>query len=391
MRTSWTWPSPDPRSGSPRRVARGGRRLAVPRPGISLLEVTFSIGVVMIGLVGIAALIPLAGSQANRGAVADAAARTGANAIREFHVRSMANPNAWRWFDPANSRFRAVTPAELLVGNSFCMDPRDVAQGFVVNDHGMRNFFPHVGNIQMPRVTLTPTPSADSSVVLGRLAANRLFTAQDDLVFELPSDRTLGPVQNFSRATDNPNSAPLRRNVGGTISWKATLVPRLDRLGNPTDLYTLSIVVFARRVLDPNPVDLDNATERVVEVDVFYSASPAMGGGDVRLVTLRNEASDLQLRGGDWVMLSGRKIRFNPVTQQPAGTVDVHIWYRVIQAGEEPVFVASRDRWVRDVTLIGPDWDWGNLVDGTQVTIARGAAAVFEKTIRLETSSLWTN
>ena len=38
------------------------------RAGISLLEVTFSIGVVMIGLIGIAALIPVAGSQARQGA-----------------------------------------------------------------------------------------------------------------------------------------------------------------------------------------------------------------------------------------------------------------------------------------------------------------------------------
>ena len=51
-----------------------------PRParaGISLLEVMFSIGVVMIGLLGIAALLPVAGMQARKGAVADAAARLG--------------------------------------------------------------------------------------------------------------------------------------------------------------------------------------------------------------------------------------------------------------------------------------------------------------------------
>ena len=47
---------------------------------------------------------------------------------------------------------------------------------------------------------------------------------------------------------------------------------------------------------------------------------------------------------------------------------------------------------LRDVTLVGPDWDWQNLIrTPTQVTIVRGAVAVFEKTIRLETSSLWTN
>ena len=66
------------------------------RSGISLLEVMFSIGVVMIGLVGIAALLPVAGMQAKKGAVADAAARLGADAVRDFHVRGMANPRNWR-------------------------------------------------------------------------------------------------------------------------------------------------------------------------------------------------------------------------------------------------------------------------------------------------------
>ena len=62
---------------------------------------------------------------------------------------------------------------------------------------------------------------------------------------------------------------PLRRNANGTISWMATMVPRLDRVGNPTDSYTLSIVVFSRRVLDPDPSD--PSSERVVMVARFYS------------------------------------------------------------------------------------------------------------------------
>ena len=64
------------RGGAASRAIGGVRRRA--RAGISLLEVMFSIGVVMIGLVGIAALLPVAGAQANKGAVADASARHGA-------------------------------------------------------------------------------------------------------------------------------------------------------------------------------------------------------------------------------------------------------------------------------------------------------------------------
>ncbi len=49
------------------------------------------------------------------------------------------------------------------------------------------------------------------------------------------------------------------------------------------------------------------------------------------------------------------------------------------------------DRWTRDVTVVGPDWDVANIVGDTQVTIVRGVVEVHEKTIRLETSSMWTN
>ncbi|MHB8861703.1 MAG: type IV pilus modification PilV family protein [Pirellulaceae bacterium] len=361
------------------------------RAGISLLEVTFSIGVVMIGLVGIAALLPVAGSQANKGAIADSAARRGVDAVREFHVRSMANPNTWRWFDPSISMFRPVALAELVDGLSFCIDPRFVAQGVANSDHVGRNGFPYIDDLNagtvlsMPRITLSPSPWAAGNLVMGRLQADQIFTSDDELVFELPSDRTLGPLQSFSLAPTAP-FAPLRRSINGYTSWMATVVPRLDRMGNLTDEYTLSIVVFSRRVIDAAVNNENVASERVVRVASFFSGQPAVGGGDMELVTRRNNEEDLRLRTGDWVMLSGTKLR--PGLATP---IQVHKWYRVANAGEEAVFDASTNNWVRDVTLIGPDWDWAsNISPTTQVTIVRGVVAVFEKTIRLETSSLWT-
>ncbi|MHB8973618.1 MAG: type IV pilus modification PilV family protein [Pirellulaceae bacterium] len=360
------------------------------RSGISLLEVVFSIGVVMIGLVGIAALLPVAGSQANKGAVADSAARLGADAVREFHVRSMGNPSAWRWFDGIQLQFRRVTPAELMAGNSFCLDPRFVAQGTA--DHAGRSRFPYIDPgtvLSMPRITLTPSPGALDTAVMLRPHADQVFTSGDGLVFDLPGDRTLGPVQNFSLAPvalfpPPLVPPPLRRNTNGHISWLATIVPKLDRMGNLTDEYTLSVVVFSRRIIDDVLTNL--GSERVVEIPTvnFYSGQPAIGGGDLRLVTRRNDPDDLELRSGDWVMLSATKER------PGMSTIQVHKWYRVANAGEESV-LASPGVWARDVTLTGPDWDWlSNRPSTTQVTIARGAAAVFEKTIRLETSSLWT-
>ena len=240
----------------------------------------------------------------------------------------------------------------------------------------------------MPRISLDTGKGL--AQVLGKLQADQIFQGRDDLVFDLPADRTLGPVQNFSLTS---TSAPLRRNTNGYTSWMATVVPRLDRVGNPTDEYTLSIVVFNRRVIDPVTTDENRSSERVVLVSSFYSGAPAVGGGDLQLVTRRNNKEDLELRSGDWILLSGTK------ETSSGGAVQVHQWYRVVNVGEEPTFDTTNSVWLRDATLIGPDWDVGHLMPlpnpnnafTTQVTIVRGVVAVFEKTIRLETTSLWTN
>ena len=62
---------------------------------------------------------------------------------------------------------------------------------------------------------------------MGMLQANQVFTSDDSLVFDLPKDRTIGPVQNFSRGSSS--NQPLRRSTTGSLSWMATIVPRLDR------------------------------------------------------------------------------------------------------------------------------------------------------------------
>ncbi len=366
------------------------------RRGVSLLEVVFAIGVVMVGLLGIAALLPVAGVLANKGAVADSAANMAATAIRDFEVRGMGQPRNWRWHNPTLGppQFVNLLPTP---GQSFCLDPRFAG---AANRPDVRNKFPYnvlYDNtlLWMPRFSLAPFPGAANSLFMGRLQAEQVFSGRDDLVFDLPDDRTLGPIQNFGNLL-------AKRQVEGRISWMATVVPKLDRLGTPTDEYTMSIVVFARRQIDEeiprdpaNPfVGFENyASERVVVASSFFSGQPAFGGGDVQLATRAGRpAGDLELRGGDWVMLSSVKLT-------AVGTVQVHKWYRVISAGEDPIWDTATGRFFREVTLTGPDWDWGhmgtntplNYATPTQVTIVRRVVAVFEKTVRLELSSLWTN
>jgi hypothetical protein len=317
----------------------------------------------------------------------------------------MANYNLWRGYDSSLGQFRAATTQDILARQSYCIDPRFVARGTNNAAHLIRSQFPIVNvpgpgatPLNMARVTLTPPYLQDESVYMGPLQADEVFTGSDDLTFDLPSDRTLGPQQNFSRLRVAP-FAPLKRNTNGTISWMATLVPKLNRKQVPTDEYTLSIVVFSRRVIDQDSglANLNLSSERLLQVRTFWSGTPATGGGDVELATLRDHKDDIELRAGNWVMLSS--YRLVPVPGGgPDDLVPVHKWYRVGNVEEDAFFQGGV--WVRNATLVGPDWDWGNMANNfatgaystpTYVTHARGVVAVFEKTIRLESSSLWLN
>jgi hypothetical protein len=164
----------------------------------------------------------------------------------------------------------------------------------------------------------------------------------------------------------------------------ATIVPKLDRMGNFRDLYTLSIVLFNRRdpLMEMNAVN--ERLARVAQAADFYSGG--YGGGDLKLTAARE--SDLDLREGSWVMLGGS------VSGSDGNPIFVFQWYRVLAADMETHFDdlgnadASDDVWTREVTIHGPDWHFGRT---PQVTLVSGVVAVYEKTIRLETSSLWSD
>jgi hypothetical protein len=245
-----------------------------------------------------------------------------------------------------------------------------------------------------------------------------LFYSNDDLSFELPPDRNAPPDQIFGA-----NNA--RRQYEGTMSWMATLVPRLDITdpsepfvdgngngrwdstesytdsdGNgqfdkgtePGDLYQLSIVVFDRR---DSSMEMNAQNERVVNVALFHNNG--LGGGDVTLGA--STAEELELKPGQWLMLMAtpHPMIANASTTLNFPGVSLFRWYRVIDAEDEPRDVTgSVYPWERDVVLQGPDWPvayFASLTSPaqrpTRVAVVSNVVAVYERTIRLEKSGLW--
>ena len=260
--------------------------------------------------------------------------------------------------------------------------------------------------------------------------AYQVFMAQDDLVFDLPDDRTVAPRQKF-------DAANAKRQFDGKYTWMATVSPKglmywssaMASVPN-TDLATLSIIVMYRRDMsmamhyaDPDSEGPD--PERLVYVDFRWtpadpsSPPPAtstdlapgagIGGGNVWLKTIAHDrdgdgnvdphcSQDLEIRKGDWLMLSAKVLPNNDATKAP---VSVFRWYRVLST--DVVVGDVTNGYAREVTLLGPDWTdvigaqmvvTGGappVAQATQATLLTCVAAVYEKTIRLETTSLWTD
>jgi len=391
------------------------------RGGVTVLEVLFSIGIVAVGLLGVLTIVPVAGNRVTQGSIADNSDRLGRNAIRQFDVGQMRRLKMWTRFDttdPLNQQYVDFWPT--VSQPAFCIDPLFVstystaaASGTAVSSK--TEFFPYFVptgvEARMRRISLRTRYNGSTGMTLGQ--AYEVFMAQDDLVFDLPEDRTLAPRQKF-------DASNAKRQFDGKYTWMATVSPKglmyLSAMASvpQTDLATLSIIVMYRRDMsmamhfaDPDSEGPD--PERLVAVDFRDTAGnlapgAGIGGGNVRLVTIEHDrdgdgnvdphcSQDLEARKGDWLMLSAI---VRPNDDPTLAPVSVFRWYRVLST--DVVVGDVTNGFAREVTLLGPDWTdviGAQMVAGApavaQATLLNCVAAVYEKTIRLETSSLWTD
>lgn len=405
------------------------------RSGVTIVEVLFAIGIVIMGLMGIGGLIMIAGTQLTQGLQADGMSNIGLNAVEEFDMRHLRHQDNLVAYDPTNSTFvNSQTP------ESYCIDPYFIARQVVNNNTNVAqlNSFPGIaipsGNptqlAVMPRVTIAnPTGIINDPAfydpntygvgvarIMNELQAQELFTAKDNLAMrdtdtatELPQqvwfdDRLLatsasprrsdGTDNDHDGTIDEADEAFIKRigfgdmgRLGATeFSWMATITPNrsfmIDASGTSagrdrTDQYLVSIVVFHNRVLNQTTATLEDQ-ERMLEVTLRGNG---FGGGEVRLHSSNLNA--LSLKHNDWVMLSAQS-SMGPQFR----------WYRITYIDDEIQELAN-GTFYRDATLQGPDWnriEWlptsPNPVK-THATFVPHVIGVFEKTIRMETTSLY--
>ena len=119
----------------------------------------------------------------------------------------------------------------------------------------------------------------------------------------------------------------------------------------------------------------------------------AYGGGDLTLTGTANSWS-VNLNIGEWLMLGWMVNDVPPTTTGGSYSTRPYFrWYRIVAASPP---VLSGSSWTRSVTVNGADINLVSLVplSGSAQAMAfiyDGAVGVYERPVRLEGPSLWSN
>ena len=284
--------------------------------------------------------------------------------------------------------------------------------------------------IEMYRVTCATALQA---------AADQVCQSLDDLVFDTSSG---GPDSLPTGGFNNPAGVHTKRSFQGQFSWLATLVPVYgDPLAPAGTMFPsgipvsrnamiLSTVVFNQRptavapgtVLNGANVSGERAAQATFSGTGFPNAatrpSQGIGAGELQISELNPSATldqaniDLAVKPGEWIMLGTMIADPNAPTQSRNSTGlpqrPFFRWYRVVNVGPimQSVGLSTNDNrsgaFARDLTVTGADWQMATVVPTVSqkdsktypqffAFIYDGAVAVYERTVRLEGTSMWSN
>lgn len=446
------------------------------RSGITLLEVLIATFVMTVGLLSLAALLPVGRFEMQEADRFDRGSALGRAAYRQLLISSCLRPENWLYTpnspsDPLYPVVGDLSSSATAVPNPFVRNPHPFMphpKGSSAGVNGLPpltpiildplvtmaqtmpggNGFAIVGQFPMsgtpllgpesslpfiPRATLRNFPNvmnmgARNGITLMPLSAvEELFRSEDDLNLRLPADKSSRPFQEWW--LDTRGSTKLARKAFGAYSWFVTIAPDVtEAMGAPIDsnvgiatvpgnglttrqFWVAVAVCFNREIQNfaarPELLARYDRSERVVWCDFVFSGLGT--GSDARLrvqgvANVNDAEAALTVRAEQWIMAVGVAKNYCLGGNSPAMQTCIQ-WYRVTSAADQVTQdVNSATTWYRSVRLSGRDWSIGGYEDANSFSyadlgesstchaiIVNQVIGVYEKTMTLDGSSIWSN
>ncbi len=346
--------------------------------------------VMLIGLLGVAAMIPAGRSEILAGSKVDQANMVGRAAFRDLKIRGYLNPGAtvspfkanWQWYDvsakSANPAWDYTNPATpFVIGGSpsnqaaVAIDPLG---SFAAANFGQK--FPSgATGLYLTRVFPSTQFGVPANAATGAALADPVFRSAADLILTPSAKGRDYPPEQLMMGSG------AKRSSDGNYSWIATVV------SDPTQSallgkVTVSVAVFFKRDLS-NPSTAETSCKVGLSSQIIYTKSSSG-------VFVPSSPVDIQIlnppkpvRPGQWIMLAGTMTRDFKNVALPV-PLSYAKWYRVVAADSTDASSTAQF-----VTLSGPDWpvlppQSNNSANTTTAWLFDNIVTVYEKNMRLE-------
>ncbi|MCL2303913.1 MAG: hypothetical protein FWC43_01065 [Planctomycetaceae bacterium] len=367
------------------------------RSGLSLFEILAAMFVLMVGLLGVLAVLPFGIYQMNRVNKADFGGNCGRAAIQEIRIRNWADDFEDSLYDPYDStnpdRVYNRTDDKLHCDKPIIVDPLLLAQ--YLNDpnfntlqtYPVNSAYPvNSGGNGLPRVmsqfpgmkdangVIIQTPSTWGAQTLNQV--NDAFYWKDDRNFAAPASPN---VQN-PRPVGVTGASGIQSHEN--YSWLYMLTPQvrcpLDASGCASEEniigYDVDVVVFFKRNVDLNTL---HKTERSV-IAVQQGAGGYRGGSFI-LYASDNSTSGQELSAVEALELPDT--RWLLLSDSAANGTLFAKWYRIVNSGEiEPSNDTTLGSSMRRIMLLGPDIPGDVTI--SNATLIQGAIHVYSTVIK---------
>jgi hypothetical protein len=358
-------------------------RPLTPHRGISLIEVLISMFVLLFGLMGVAAIFPVASHYIQEGDKRDRSSGLAQIAFEELKSKKLLRPTTWAIPSSPTFSYPFLSNGQFTLaagqGHAFIIDPLGTAAAnritpavfgydfMPMNAAAGQNPWSNppsplkaLSGFAWPirRITFDVNSSPYTLTPMSAQTSEAVFTLHDELATIQPEAGDRPSIQLWRQ---NPsNGQMLGRQFGGNYSWLATVVPARSTAltglqtsaGIRDEFYEITSVVFYKR--EPTPsvtVGSSAGSERLVSAEFLNNGELALYN-DTSTVDTVDTVLD-GIKPTNWIAVCG--------VNQVTGAFMLK-WYKILamdDSSSQDNLTGAGTRTVRYLMVDGPEWPTG--------------------------------